>query len=270
MRLRSLDLDRFGHFAGKRFDFGPPGEAPDFHIVHGPNEAGKTTTMEAFLRLLYGFAHREPYGFRHQRKNLSVTATLDLGGTERRLTRLPHKTGALVDDTGAALPEQALAAHLGGLDETQYRQLLCLDDETIERGGEEILRSQGEIGRLLFAAAAGIGDLTPALDQIRGEADALYRPRASTTEMARIKAELKEVEAAIREQDLTAHAWGGLRRTLAAASAAADAAAQALAQAQDEEAALRAQASALPLLAELDALAPRLAAARDLGAAQVV
>lgn len=51
MRLRRLSLDRFGHFTGHTLKFGVPGAHPDFHIVHGPNEAGKTTTMEAALRL---------------------------------------------------------------------------------------------------------------------------------------------------------------------------------------------------------------------------
>lgn len=61
MRIERLSLDFFGHFTGKVLDFGKAGQASDFHVIYGSNEAGKTTTMEAYLRLLYGFPHREPY-----------------------------------------------------------------------------------------------------------------------------------------------------------------------------------------------------------------
>lgn len=68
MRLRRLLLTRFGHFTDAVLDFGPRPEAgADFHVVYGLNEAGKTTFLNAVLRLLYGFGRRdaEPYGFRH-------------------------------------------------------------------------------------------------------------------------------------------------------------------------------------------------------------
>lgn len=142
MRLRSLTLNRFGAFSGRTIDFGPaPESGPDFHIIHGPNEAGKTTTMEGWLRLLYGFDHREPYGFFHQRKNLEVSGTLESRGREWVLRRLPTQKASLLDPNGAAVPETVLSAALGGLGQDDYRKLLCLDDATIERGGEEIVAS---------------------------------------------------------------------------------------------------------------------------------
>ena len=58
MRLQRLSLDRFGHFTDRHFDFGSASDGHDFHIIYGPNETGKTTTMEAVLRLFYGFPLR--------------------------------------------------------------------------------------------------------------------------------------------------------------------------------------------------------------------
>ena len=153
MRLEKLNLDFFGHFTGKSFDFGVKSGASDFHVIYGPNEAGKTTTMEAFLRLLYGFPHQDRYDFLHQRKNLRVSGVLYVDGTQLPLTRLSTRDPSLRDANDTPLPETSLAAHLGGLSETDYRHLLCLDDVTIEKGGEEIVSSKGDIGRLLFSAA---------------------------------------------------------------------------------------------------------------------
>ena len=122
MRLRELHLARFGHFTDRRFDFGAVDGRPDFHVIHGLNEAGKTTTMEAALRLLFGFPNRERYAFKHQRANLSVSAILETADGVRNFTRLPTRGGSLVDEAGKALPESALATHLGGLAESDYPQ----------------------------------------------------------------------------------------------------------------------------------------------------
>ena len=214
IRLRQLNLDLFGGFTGKQFDFGARRDVgiPDFHVIYGPNEAGKTTTMEGYLRLLYGFPHREPYDFLHQRKNLRVSGLLDIDGTETAFTRLPTRDPSLRDTHGQELPNSALQAHLSGLSEEDYRNLLCLDDLTIEKGGEEITRAKGDIGRLLFSAAAGISELSDVLDKVREEADALYRMRASSTRLAALKKEHAEVEKQIRELDVSASQYRGLKK----------------------------------------------------------
>ncbi|MBP0481209.1 AAA family ATPase [Sagittula salina] len=267
MRLRELTLDFFGHFTAHRYDFGPaptPG-ASDFHIVYGPNEAGKTTTMEAALRLFYGFRHREPYDFQHQKKNLRVSGLIEVDGPPQCFARLPGRGSTLQDASGNALPEAALQG-LIGMPETEYRALLCLDDETIETGGEDIANAKGDIGRLLFSAAAGIADLSTVLDQARTEASQLYKKRASTTDMARLKKELEDVREEIRAQDTSAAALKALKKALTEAQ-------ETEARARVARDALQARATevttlrrALPLLAERDSLAARLAAAQNVPA----
>ena len=254
MRIRRLDLDFFGHFTARRFDFGETGSGADFHIIHGPNEAGKTTTKEAFLRLLYGFPLREPYDFQHQRKNLRVSGLLETPEGLRSFTRLSTRNASLVDANGTPLPESALSTHLGGLSLDDYRNLLCLDDETIERGGEDIANARGDIGRLLFSAAAGVADLSAVLDHARAEADTLYRKRASTTRMAALKKDLADVERQIREGDVTASAWRRLRQTRDQAAEEEEAIRAERERLRREAAAIDARRRALPLLAEIDAL----------------
>jgi len=260
MRLRKLDLELFGGFTGRGFDFGARREAgiPDFHVIYGPNEAGKTTLMEGYMRLLYGFPHREPYDFLHQRKNLRVSGLLDIDGTEASFTRLPTRDPSLRDAHGQELPNSALQAHLSGLSEEDYRNLLCLDDLTIEKGGEEITRAKGDIGRLLFSAAAGISELSDVLDGARAEADGLYRKRASTTRLATLKKEHADIEKQIRDLDVSASQYRGLKKT-------ADDALAEEAQVSDRrkelftaKAQLEARIKALPVLGEIDALDEKL------------
>ena len=217
MRLRELTLDFFGHFSGRHFEFGDAGDGSDFHIVYGPNEAGKTTLMEAYIRLLYGFPAREPYDFLHQRKNLRITGVFEANGERLRFTRLPKRPPNLLDKHGNPLPEQAIAVHLAGLSEDSYRKLFCLDDHTIEAGGEEIANAKGEIGRLMFSAAAGIANLGEVLTTLRNQADALYRKRASKTRMAELKRQLSETDRQLREHDISLSKWRHLKAAATAA-----------------------------------------------------
>src|SRR5690606_4638234 len=82
------------------------------------------------------------------------------------------------------------------VDRDGYRSMFSLDDETLEAGGESILASRGELGRLLFSASAGLAALSGTLTDIRAEADGFYRRHARGGELARLKAEL----AALKEE----------------------------------------------------------------------
>ncbi len=50
MRLRRLDLTRYGCFTDFPVDFGERDPSkPDLHVIYGPNESGKSTLLAAFL-----------------------------------------------------------------------------------------------------------------------------------------------------------------------------------------------------------------------------
>ena len=51
MRLLELDLERYGPFTGKRLAFRPDAR---LHVVHGPNEAGKSCSLAAVTDLFFG------------------------------------------------------------------------------------------------------------------------------------------------------------------------------------------------------------------------
>ena len=60
MRIRRLDLLRHGHFTDRRLDFEP--RPLDLHVIHGANEAGKSTARCAIADFLFGFDARSPHG----------------------------------------------------------------------------------------------------------------------------------------------------------------------------------------------------------------
>lgn len=214
MRMQKLTFDFFGHFTDKILDFGPTNGTSDFHIIYGSNEAGKTTTMEGYLRLLYGFPARDPYGFQHQRANLRVSGVFNLDKTTHHFTRISARKSNLLDQSGAILPEAAITSQLGGLSLDDYRSLLCLDDETIEKGGNDIASARGDIGRLLFSAAAGVADLNAVLEQAQEEADSIYKKGGSKNRVAGLRRKLSDIEHQIKDLDINASAWRKLKESL--------------------------------------------------------
>ena len=58
MRFHRIDLLRYGMFTERNIEF-PPME-PDFHLVAGANETGKSTLRSAISDLLFGIEHRSP------------------------------------------------------------------------------------------------------------------------------------------------------------------------------------------------------------------
>ena len=89
MRLARLDLLRYGRFTDASIDL--PRRERDIHIVSGPNEAGKTTSLTAIEDMLFGIPERSPYDFRHSYEAMRVGGVLEGGGEcfefQRRKTR---------------------------------------------------------------------------------------------------------------------------------------------------------------------------------------
>lgn len=200
MRLRRLDLTRYGKFTDRSIDFGERTEdQPDLHIIYGPNEAGKSTAFAAFLDLLFGIGSQSPFNFLHPYSTMRIGAALDTGGETRVFARLKRPQNSLVDGDDRSLPEAAIRGELGGIERDAYRTMFSLDDETLEKGGESILASKGDLGQLLFSASAGLSHVSDKLVDLTADADSFYKYRARSGALAELKARLAELKAE-REQ----------------------------------------------------------------------
>lgn len=195
MRLRRLDLVRYGKFSDRTIDFGPkPHSGPDFHVVFGLNEAGKSTALSGYLDLLYGIEERSRYNFLHEYSAMRVGGVLELGGEEHTFSRTKQRNNSLLNALGQPISDLAITAHLAGLSREAYQTMFSLDDETLEAGGKAILESRGDLGKLLFTASAGLAHVNDTLLALEAEADGLYRKQAHGTELARLKKRLTELK----------------------------------------------------------------------------
>ncbi|MBB3931351.1 uncharacterized protein YhaN [Kaistia hirudinis] len=265
MRISRLDLIRYGKFTDYSIDFGARIEGqPDLHIVYGLNEAGKTTALSAYLDLLFGIEQQTRYGFLHPYATMEIGAALEFGGDVHELRRVKQRTNALRDAGGQPVNEALLGTPLAGLTRDAYRMMFSLDDETLEKGGEAILESKGDLGELLFSASAGLADLSRTLEAIDAQADAIFRKRASKTRIAELKRSLDEKKAERERIDVQASAHARLVAELRQAGAAYEEALAALGAAKARHAEIGRLIDAAPLADEYAGLDEELAQLQDL------
>lgn len=265
MRLDRLDLTRYGRFTESSLSFAAPAVGgSDLHIVYGPNEAGKSTLFSAWLDLLFGVPTRSRYDFLHPGPRMQVGALLSHAGGTLEIKRLKRNAASLFDRYDAAIPEAVLQSALGGLSREGYSAMFSLDDETIEKGGEGILASHGDLGEMLFSASAGLSGLAPRLETIRAELDGFHRTGKRSGWLYDAKKQISELDRQRREIEVSSGAMQKLTREAASAEhewrdarAREDAGQTALERLQD-------LAGTLPLLARRAQLEERLAARHDL------
>ncbi|WLR99024.1 ATP-binding protein [Shinella sumterensis] len=265
MRLDRLDLVRYGKFTDRSLDFGAtrPGK-PDFHLVHGPNEAGKSTLFSAYLDLLFGIEKSSTYGFLHPYSLMRVGGLLSIGASQQEAYRLKRNQASLVTADDRPLPDGLFASVLGGMDRHAYRTMFSLDDESIEKGGEDILKSEGELGAMLFSASSGLSDMASALTGLKVEADEFYRPSGRKHGLSNLKAEIEALAAERKALDVAARDYGLLLRERDAAAIRLDAATAARTRLRGALVEVERSLGALPALRRLRALRAELAAF-DLG-----
>ena len=178
MGVTRLELRRFGPFTDRLLDLEDP--AVRLHLVVGPNEAGKSTARAAVGDLLFGIHERSSYDFVHPYREMSLAAELEgPDGSRLFVERRKQRKASLRDRDGEALPDDVLAPLLGGLDRVGFEGRFSLDHAGLRAGGRAMLEAEGEVGQSLFAASAGLHDLTLRLKRLDDEADALFKPAKS-------------------------------------------------------------------------------------------
>lgn len=206
MRIARLDLLRYGKFTGKSVSL--PRAAKDFHLIVGPNEAGKSTLRNAVQDLLFGIETRSRYNFLHPHSEMCLGALIEGGDESLDFLRTKARNKTLQTVAGTMLPDNALIPFLGQVDRTFFDQMFGLNHERLVSGGQEILSASNDIGRILFQAAAGIGSLGEVRDRLEEEADKLWAKRKSgDREYYIASAELDQAEAALKQAIVRTKDW---------------------------------------------------------------
>jgi uncharacterized protein YhaN len=200
VRLRRLELTRYGHFTGASLTFG----AARLHVVLGANEAGKSTALHAIGDALFGFPHSSPWAFEHKGRLCLGFALVAADGTETAFRREKKRGGGLSAE-GVAHPEAALARLLGAADRELFERGFGLDAERLRAGAEALVAAKGDAGDSVLAGM-GLLHLRAALSRLDEQAKALFgdgRGRRVVTEATKAwKASADRVrDASVRPAD---------------------------------------------------------------------
>ena len=214
MKIQELNLVCFGPFTDRSLVFDQ--EVGGFHIVYGPNEAGKSSALRGLKALLYGIEERTLDNFLHNNDKLRINGCLRTAeGDELSFMRRKGRKNTLLTPDGEPLDEQTLAPFLKGVTSDLFETLFGIDHQALVQGGQEILEQKGEVGQALFSAALGSHALHSVLAQFDDEADALFRPRGSTQAINSALKSYAEINKEIRDNSLSSRVWDEHRQALA-------------------------------------------------------
>ena len=218
MRINRLDLLRYGRFTNLSLPF--PKASSDLHVIFGPNEAGKSTSLAAIEDLLFGIPHNSPYNFIHDYGVMRVGGALEHDGKMLEVRRRKGNKDTLLapDDNPLSAGDGALAPFLGGANRAFLTRMFSLNHERLAQGGREILEAKDEVGQMLFSAGAGLSGLRDRIASLAKEADELWAPRKAGHRKYYIALDaLDEADKAQREHTVTASKWHEIKRSLDAA-----------------------------------------------------
>ncbi len=206
MRISRLDLLRFGKFTDRSVAL--PQSSRDFHLLVGPNEAGKSTLRSAILDLLFGIETRSHFNFLHPHSDMRLGALLEHDGKTLDFVRVKARNKALQSPSGTMLPDNSLHLFLGAVDRGFFDKMFGLDHERLAAGGREILNASNDIGQILFQSAAGIGSLGKVRDALEAEANTLWaRRRSNEREYYAASGDLERADASLRLATVRTRDW---------------------------------------------------------------
>jgi uncharacterized protein YhaN len=258
MRFRSLAIPAYGPFTDLALEF--PVGAADFHLIHGRNEAGKSSLLRAIRDLLYGIHVRTSDNFLHEYRDLRISAEIEnRAGQRLAAQRRKGNSNTLLDAAGNPLADDALAPFLGAVDREFFTTMFGLGSEELRQGAHDLLQGKGDLGQALFSASLAGTPVHRVLDKLDGEARALFDGRAWKNVSIRPALDAyEEALRASRQAQVKPEAWEAVLRELAEAQTAkaeVDAALQVRRARQDW---LQRCLDALPGLGRLDEAQARL------------
>lgn len=213
MRLLALELERYGPFTGRTISFSADAK---LHVVFGQNEAGKSSALAAITDLFFGIERQTRFDFLHDARELRIGGTV-IANDGRYLTfrRRKGNKDTLIGIHDEAIGENSLFPYLGTITRDVFCNAFGLDSDALRRGGEDMLRNEGEIGASLFAAASGLRGLSELRRHLEDKATSIFASRASKDRKFYIALRrFENARKAIRERELRAAYWKDLNEKI--------------------------------------------------------
>jgi uncharacterized protein YhaN len=207
MKFQQLRLIAYGPFSNRTLNFSG-GEA-NLHVIYGPNEAGKSSSLRAITDFLYGIPSRTADDFVHPYSKLRIGAILERSdnATLHAMRRKANQNSLRCAQDVEVVDESQLSHFTGNLNKELFLTLYGLNHERLRIGGEAIVRGTGHIGALLFASAAGLSDLRPLQSRLADETDQLMTSTGRAGVIVEKIKQWKDLQAEAKELQLSVEEW---------------------------------------------------------------
>ena len=175
MKIREIDIENFGIFTDRHFDFGES----SFQLIHGPNEAGKSTLLQLLRQLLFGFPTRSPYQFETHAGEMAARALIDVADGRRvSFRRRKGRTAPVVGEvegTTEKINDSALNGILGNANIDLYQHVFGFSLTELSRGEESL--KHANLNEAMFGGSLGSpSNLQEIQKSLKAEADELFTP----------------------------------------------------------------------------------------------
>lgn len=209
MRLSRLDLIRYGGFADHVVALGTG--TPDLHLIVGPNEAGKSTMLEAISDLLFGIHGQTRQAWRYDYAELRIGGVLEHGGRTLEVVRRKGNRNTLLAPDGKPLDDDLLAPILAGIDRDAFRRMYGLDHDGLRSGGLAILEGRDDAAQLVLEAGTGLTGIGAERERLDGAAAELFKPGGSRPIINQLLRERHNALHAVREHQIGETGWTALQ-----------------------------------------------------------
>lgn len=178
MKIDQIQLRAYGPFTDLTLDFSAGN--PGFHLIYGPNEAGKSSSLRALRAVLYKFPQSTGDDHLHEYKKLRVGARLvHSDGSSLEFVRRKAKQSIYNLADSDPIDEPLISRFLDGVDEPRFNELFGLDHAGLRAGGKAMVEGGGDLQQALVAAS-GLAELQKTRNLLIAEVDELFTARAST------------------------------------------------------------------------------------------
>ncbi len=254
MRLRRLHAYRYGHFAEASLDFVGNG----LQVIHGHNEAGKSTLLQFVREILFGFAVQNPYAFAGEK--LEGAALLELADRRsielRRRKGRPDNLSLSQGGETASSNEAEVQLLLGGANASLYQRVFAFGLDELATG-QDSLKMEAVQHALHGSGVGGLIHPQKILDLLSKEAMEIFKEKGNKQEIPAICAEIKKHSTELKAKITKTETYLQRKRDYDTAREEAERLAEQLSQLRREYVQVKKLATAFPIWRELTDLHER-------------
>jgi uncharacterized protein YhaN len=141
----------------------------------------------------------------------------DEHGRRHELVRRKGSRSTMLGPDGEAVDEGLLDSMLRGMTREVFESMFSITHESLVVGGRALLAADGNVGESLFSASLGATGLHELRAELECRADALFRPRATSSLVLQARSAFEDAQGRLRETTLRAATFAEHERELKSA-----------------------------------------------------